>query len=140
MLLPDLLRDAKALVGVRRRHLDVDDRDVGLVRADLQQQIVSRAALTDDLEPRLLEQARDALAEQHRVVGEDDADSRRLTLLRVRGSDADADQCRGEPVRRQQHATAQSADESSASIADADSSAFGTKLRAGRRAMRAPKS
>ena len=66
-------RRAQPLVGVRRRHADVDDRDVGLVGADLAQQVLGVAGLGDDLEARLLEQARDALAQQHAVVGEDDA-------------------------------------------------------------------
>ena len=73
MLLADLPRRAEALVGVRRRHPDVDDRDVGRVRAHLQQQLVGGPGLADDLEAGLLEQLRDALAEQDGVVGEDDA-------------------------------------------------------------------
>jgi transcriptional regulator with XRE-family HTH domain len=62
VLRPDLLRGAEPLVGLGRRHLDIHDCDVGLVQANLQQQILCRAALSDDLESRLLEQARDALA------------------------------------------------------------------------------
>jgi hypothetical protein len=49
-----------------------------------------RAALPDNLEARFLEQARDALAEQHRVVSEDDAGPRRLAFFRVWGSVVDA--------------------------------------------------
>ena len=68
----DLLGGAQALVGVGRRHAHVDDRDVGLVGADLAQQVLGVAGLADDLEAGLLEQAHDALAQQHRVVGDDD--------------------------------------------------------------------
>src|SRR5206468_9083977 len=56
---------------LRRRHADVDQRDVGLVHADVAQQIVGRAALGDDLEAGVLEQARYPLTQQDRVVGED---------------------------------------------------------------------
>ena len=72
MLLPDLLGGAQALVGVRRRHADVDDRDVRLVRAHLQHQLVGVPRLADDLEAAVLEQPRDALAEEHRVLGQHD--------------------------------------------------------------------
>ena len=61
---------AQALVGVGRRHADVDDGDVGLVRRDLAQQVLGVARLADDLDAGLLEQPRDALAQQHRVVGD----------------------------------------------------------------------
>ena len=74
---------AESLVGLGRRHLDVDDRDVGFVRADLQEQIFGRTALADDLEALALEQACQALAQQHGVVGEDDPD-RRLLLREIR--------------------------------------------------------
>ena len=71
VLVADLGRGAQALVGVRRGHADVDDRDVGLVGADLAQQVLAVARLGDHLEARLLEQARDALAQQQAVVGQD---------------------------------------------------------------------
>ena len=73
MLLADLARGAQPLVGVRRRHADVDERDVRAVRAHLQHQLVGRPGLPDDVEPGLLEQSRDPLAEQNRIVGENDA-------------------------------------------------------------------
>jgi len=76
MLVADLLRRAKPFVGLGRRHPDVDDRDVGLVRADLQQQILRGAALTDYLESRVLEQPRDPLTQENGVVGNGDADAR----------------------------------------------------------------
>ena len=67
------MRGAQALVGVGRRHPDVDDRDVGLVGADLAQQVLGVAGLAGDLEARLLEQAGEALAQEDGVVGDDDA-------------------------------------------------------------------
>ena len=91
--LADLFRRAQPFVGVRRRHLDVDDRDVRVVRADLQQQIVSRAALPDDLESLVGEEAGDALAKEHRVVGEGDA-NRCLGLLGIGEFGVDAPYCR----------------------------------------------
>src|SRR5207244_3982772 len=89
---------------------------------------------------RLLEQARDALAEQHRVVGKNDANLRRLAFLQVRGSGVDAASVAENRNRDKQHQPAQRAGESSASIADADSPAFGTKPSAELPATRAPKS
>ena len=62
----------------------------GLVRADLQQQILGGAALADDLESRVLEQPRDPLAQEHRVVGKDDADARLFALLLIWVLDVDA--------------------------------------------------
>ena len=76
MLLADLLRRAQALVRVRRRHADVDERDVRRVGAHLQHQLVGVAGLADDLEAAVLEQPRDALAQQDGVLGEDDAQAR----------------------------------------------------------------
>ena len=43
--LADLARRAQALVGVRRRHLDVDDRDVGPVQPDVAEQVLGRSRL-----------------------------------------------------------------------------------------------
>ena len=73
MTLADLLGGAQALVRMGRRHADVDDRDVRLVHRDVAQEVVRRAGLRDDVEAGLLEQPRDALSEEHRVVREDDA-------------------------------------------------------------------
>ena len=72
MRFADLLRRAEPLVRVGRRHADVDDGDVGLVHRDVAEQVVGCAGLRDDVEPRLLEQTRDALPEEHRVVRQDD--------------------------------------------------------------------
>ena len=73
MPLADLARGPQPLVGVRRRHPDVDDRDVRAVGAHLQHQLLGVARLPDDLEARVLEQPRDPLAQEHRVVGQHDA-------------------------------------------------------------------
>src|SRR4030095_2471381 len=72
--LADLPRRSQALIRVRRWHADVDDRDLRLVHADVAQQILGVPGLRDDLEPRLAEEARDALAQEHRAVGEDYGD------------------------------------------------------------------
>ena len=68
----DRLGRPQALVGVGRRHPDVHDGDVGSMLADGGEQLVGRAGLGDDLEPGLGEQPRDALAQEERVVGEDE--------------------------------------------------------------------
>ena len=81
MLLADLLCRAQPFVGVRRRHPDVHDRHVRLVRAHLQHQLVRVAGLPDDVEAAVLEQPRDPLAQQDRVVGEDDAHLARFLRL-----------------------------------------------------------
>ena len=70
----DPVRRAQALVGVGRRHPHVHDRDVGLVRADLAHQVLGVAGLADDVEAGLLEQAAQALAQQHGVVGDHDTE------------------------------------------------------------------
>ncbi len=64
----------------------------GIVRADLQQQVVSCATLSDDLESLVGEQAGDALAKEHRVVGEGDA-NRWLGLLGIGELGVDAPYC-----------------------------------------------
>ena len=70
MALTDLPCRDEPLIRVGRRHPDVDDRHVGLVHRDVAQQVVGRPRLGDDLEPGLLQEARDALAQEHGVVGE----------------------------------------------------------------------
>src|SRR5581483_1388006 len=69
----DLARGADPLVGLRRRHADVDDRDVGRVAPHLEQELLGVPRPADDLDPRLLEQAREPLAQQGRVVRDDGA-------------------------------------------------------------------
>src|SRR5262245_33274663 len=68
MLRADLLCSPDALVGLRGRHADVDDRDVGLVAPHLEQELVGVARLADDLDARLLEQPRQPLPQERRVV------------------------------------------------------------------------
>ena len=70
----DPVGGAQALVGVGRRHPDVDHRDVGMVGSDLAQQILGVAGLAGHFEAGFLEQARQTLAQQHGVVGDHDTD------------------------------------------------------------------
>ena len=72
MLRADRLRGAKALVGVGRRHPDVHDRDVRKVLAGRPQEVVGVADLSDHLEARVDQDARDAFAHEHGVVGKDE--------------------------------------------------------------------
>ena len=64
---------AQSLVGMGRRHPHVDHGHVGLVRADLAEQVLRVAGLPDDLEAGILQQPSDPLAQQHGVVGDHDA-------------------------------------------------------------------
>jgi hypothetical protein len=64
----DSLSGTEALVGVRRRHPDIDDRDIGLVLADRGQERGSLPCLGDDLDPGLAEQAGEPFTEQDGVV------------------------------------------------------------------------
>ena len=52
------LRGLQPLVGVGRRHPDVDDRDVGRVLVDRREQLVGGRRLGDDLDPRVAAAAR----------------------------------------------------------------------------------
>ena len=65
----------------------------GLYEPHLQQQILGRAALPHDLEALAGEQTRDALAQEHRVVGKGDT-YRRLGLLGIRAIGVDVAHCR----------------------------------------------
>ena len=69
----DLVRRAQPFVGERRRHPDVDDRHVGLVRVDLAQQLLGRRRLRHDLDSGAPQERRDALAHERAVVGDHDA-------------------------------------------------------------------
>ena len=53
------------------RHLDVDDRDVRLVRERLAQERVRVTGLAHDIEPALGKQTRDPLAHQDIVLPDD---------------------------------------------------------------------
>ncbi len=76
MLGADAVRGAQPLVGVRRRHADVDDRDVGAVHRHVAEEVVGRSRLRDHLVAGLREQPRDPLAEEDGVVGEHDPHAR----------------------------------------------------------------
>ena len=66
-----LLGGADALVGVRGRHPDVGEHDVGLVLVDRVEQLAEIAGLDDLVDGRVLGQERDeALSEEHAVLRE----------------------------------------------------------------------
>ena len=71
--LSDLLGGTQPLVGVRWRHPDVDDRDVGLVARDLEEQVVCTGGLGDHVYSGIAEQGREPVADQQAVVGDHDA-------------------------------------------------------------------
>ena len=68
----DLLRRDQSLVRVRRRHSDVDDHHVRLVRVHLSEQLIRVVGLRHDVEPALAQERGDALAHEHVVVGDHD--------------------------------------------------------------------
>src|SRR5262249_32897145 len=63
-------RGPQPVVGVIGGHPDVDDRDVGLVGADLAEQVLGVGGLADDLDSGLVEQPRDPLPQQNRVLAD----------------------------------------------------------------------
>ena len=69
----DAGRGLEALRGVRRRHPDIDHRDVRIAVLDEPQQRVDIAGLADHLEARRGKRRRQRLAEEHGIVGEDHA-------------------------------------------------------------------
>src|SRR6188508_1161816 len=69
----DLARRLEALGRVGRRHADIDHEDVRARCADELDEPVDPVGLADDLEPAGSERRRDGLAQEHRVIGEDDA-------------------------------------------------------------------
>src|SRR2546423_7095447 len=87
---PQLDRCAKAVVCPPRRHLDVDDCNIRLVRERLAQERLRIARLADDIEPRLHEQTRYPLAHQNVVLPDDYAQGLRHdeTLLPLAGGRA----------------------------------------------------
>ena len=68
----DRLGRAETLVGVRRRHADVDDRHVREMFPGGPQQGVRVDDLGNDLETGVRQQPRDAFTNEQRVVGEDE--------------------------------------------------------------------
>jgi hypothetical protein len=71
-LLTNRLRCGEPFGGMRRRHADVDDDELGLVLAHEREQFGRVAGLADDLEVAALEQARQPFAEEDIVVCDDD--------------------------------------------------------------------
>ena len=69
----DLERRAQPLVAVRRWQADVDDGNVGCRAAHQGEQIGCRVTATDDLESLVEQQAFEALAQEHAVLGDHDA-------------------------------------------------------------------
>ena len=72
MLRADRLGGAQPFVGVGRRHPDVDDRHVRAQLPGGTQERVGVTDLRDHLEPGVDEQPCDALADEDRVVGQDE--------------------------------------------------------------------
>ena len=54
---------------MRGRHLDVDDRDVGIVGAHFAHEVIEVPGLRDDFEARVLKQAGHSCPEQKRIFG-----------------------------------------------------------------------
>ena len=79
--LADLLRGDESLVGVGRRHADVDDRHVGVVLVHRAQQLVAVVGLRRDVEARLLQERGDALAHEQVVVRDHDAHGSSATTV-----------------------------------------------------------
>ena len=57
---------------MRWRHPNIDDDDLGLVLTHELEELARIAGLTDDLEVRPLEQAREPLAQKDVIVGHND--------------------------------------------------------------------
>ena len=72
MTLAELLREPCALVGLRRRHADVEHGDVRLELVDPAAKLVRVACLRDDVEPTFRGHPRQPFAEEHGVVGDHD--------------------------------------------------------------------
>jgi hypothetical protein len=68
---PDVFLD-RALGGMRRRHPDVDDRQLRPGRTDQGEQSGLIPRLADDVEPGTVEQAGETFTQQDIVVGEHD--------------------------------------------------------------------
>ena len=67
-------RGLEALVALRRRHPDVDDGHVGPVLHDGRDEGVAVADLGHDRPARLLDEPRDALADERGILGDDHAE------------------------------------------------------------------
>ncbi len=71
VLRADRLGGPETLIGVRRWHPDVDDHHVRQVFSSCAQKTIRVVDLRDDIESCVDEEARDALPDEHRIVGED---------------------------------------------------------------------
>ena len=58
---------------MRRRHPDIDDRDIRLVARDLEEQVVGAGGLSDYVDAGIAEQGREPVADQQAVIGDHDA-------------------------------------------------------------------
>src|SRR4051812_46701135 len=73
MTAADLVRGLDALVGLGRRHADVDDGQIGLVEVDRREQLIAGRRLGDDVDSLAAHEGHDALSQQRAVVGDHDA-------------------------------------------------------------------
>ena len=89
MLGPDLPFGLDALGAEAGRHADVDDGDVGLVARDGVQEVAGVAGLGHHLQPGVAQHGDDALADEHAVVGYDDAHGTSSSHDRARPGRAD---------------------------------------------------
>ena len=78
----DLVRRQQTVIGVVRRHLDVNDRDVGRMRACLAYEIARVPCHCNDIEPCLSQNVHHPLPEQGLVLPDHDANL--WTLVHVR--------------------------------------------------------
>jgi hypothetical protein len=78
--LADQVRGLEALRPMIWRHADVDDGQIGSALANEPHQLGSVACPADDLVAAPLEQAREAFAHQHVVVGDDDSRAARIDV------------------------------------------------------------
>ena len=80
-LAADDLRRPQTVVDLARGHADVDDRDVGLVGARLAKQVIRVGCLRHDVESGVLQQPRDALAHEDRIIGDHDAQHASILIV-----------------------------------------------------------
>src|SRR3954451_487404 len=80
MAAADLVRGLDALVGLRRRHADVDDGHIGLVLVHRREQLVGARGLGDDFDAPAPYERRDALAHERAVVRDHDAHGRSAVI------------------------------------------------------------
>jgi hypothetical protein len=69
VLLPDAASRDQALVGVGRRHPDVDDRDIRIFQGDQAQERIGVGRFPDHVDPGVGEQSSESRPDQHDVIG-----------------------------------------------------------------------